>query len=111
MVTAIVEIVSTPAGEAPEAVRKAWIGCIFASIFFPETPSRVVGVETGKPALYKSGSWGTLVDMAIAALEYKKTETGADRSAIDSALAYWKGKRWPPETMLMFKELECKVLS
>ena len=44
-----VRVVRIPAGEAPEEVRKQWVGCSFVAVY--RGSERVRGIMTGAPGL------------------------------------------------------------
>jgi hypothetical protein len=100
----LVRIISVPDGEAPLAIREAWVGLVlpvwFDSGSGPDGSFRTVGVLGGARETYKG--FAVPINAAIHALEFMGKTEAAD---------WWKANRliktfdWPD----LFKDLDCLI--
>jgi hypothetical protein len=101
-----IRIVAAPSGEAPPAIRAAWIGCVLpllAGRDSPEQGGEVSGVKTGRPEHHGAGYVVRALD-AIAALEKH-----------DAKAARWWRKHAPhmlrPEKLFLFSAGACELMA
>jgi len=97
----IIEIVNVPVGEAPEEIRKAWVGIQVEAVLLPSAPG-AVGVISRQSAPRRDTPsyavrFGDAVDALIAA---GKT----------TAEEYWRGMIRDYEARLLFHAEECREL-
>jgi len=99
-----IRIVAAPPGEAPKAVRAAWIGCLLPVLEGRESPVRgeVVGVTSGRPEDHGLG-YVVSAREAILALEQH-----------DAKAARWWHERAPhllePGKLLFFSSAVCELM-
>jgi hypothetical protein len=95
-----IRIIAVPPGQAPEEIRKGWIGCEFETVALPGSKDYVqLGVRLGKPE--NLGGYNVETGEAIAVLAKKNP----------NAAEWWK-KNFPPNLFpyLVFKKEVCEEI-
>jgi hypothetical protein len=93
-------IVKIPRGEAPEHIRRAWLGLVLPCIG-KSTSESAQGVLTGKTVNYGKKFYYVPHTPALSALEQVDPQ----------AAEWWKAHGYPmPDTVFTFCEDEVKVL-
>jgi len=72
------KIIATPAGEAPEWVRQAWVGCKFTEFRNPNMYNGLEdfqhGVLGGEPDSKNKGGFGISCDLCLATLRQRNLD-------------------------------------
>lgn len=99
----MIEVVTIPHGEAPEEVRRGWIGCVMPCE--PEcghVPVYVEGVLSGPSLLVKVAGFSISQEVALAVLEQKAPQ----------AAEWFRQHGFPhPDKCFRFKDEEVRVVA
>ncbi|MEN9405381.1 MAG: hypothetical protein RLY47_340 [Candidatus Parcubacteria bacterium] len=95
-----IKIISVPAGQAPEEIRRAWVGVVLPTVgeSGPTTPQ--FGVFGGEPAPENQNGYGVLLRDAVEAL----------RAVGKTEAAEWWSDELPPTSILIFGKMFCELV-
>ena len=96
-----IEVTKVPEGEAPEKIKKEWVGVRMPAIRL-ESVSGTVGAITGSPSPHHGPSYSVRWGDAVSIL----WDVGKEEAA-----QFWENLMSDPEDRLVFRADECKELA
>ncbi|MDO8633292.1 MAG: hypothetical protein Q8O97_01205 [bacterium] len=96
-----IEVTKVPEGEAPEKIKKEWVGVRMPAIRL-ESLSGTVGAITGSPSSHHGPSYSVRWGDAVSIL----WDVGKEEAA-----QFWENLMSDPEDRLVFRADECKELA